>query len=435
MLSKSLKWLESLGGVRLPHYKDTVHTETVTMPVPKTVRIGMAQHRGSGPCEPIINIGDTVKVGQVIATSVARFSAPIHSSVSGTVVAIEGQPAEVVIEADGMQTLTSDLEPPVIKTRTDFIQAVKNSGLVGLGGAGFPTHVKLDVEVGAIDRLVINAAECEPFITSDTREMFENTEDIIRGIMAVSEHLQVEKAVVGIENGHQEAVKVLKEAIAKYGDASKIEVKVLPVIYPQGAEKGLVRATTGRVISSGKLPSSVGCVVMNVTSVAQIHRYLTTGIPLTTRRITVDGSAVATPQNVFVPLGTTVKDVFEFCGGFKQEAAKIIQGGPMMGQSIPHMDLTVTKFTNALLAFGEEDAHKDEATDCIRCSRCVSVCPMSLMPVLFEQNQTHGNVAALNKLSVLDCVECGSCSYICPSNRPLVESIRLGKTMVRSEQK
>jgi len=434
MLSSAFKWLESLGGVRLPHYKDTVHMESVVMTVPKLVKIGMAQHRGSGPCTPIVKVGDTVKVGQVIATSDARFSAPIHASVSGTVLEISGEPAEIVIEADGAQQLFEDLEIPKIESRADFILAVKNSGLVGLGGAGFPTHVKLDVEVGAVDRLIVNAAECEPFITSDTREIFENTEDIIKGIVAVSEHLQVEKAVVGIEDGHPEAVKVLKDAIAKYGDAAKIEVKVLPVLYPQGAEKGLVKATTGRVIASGKLPSSVGCVVMNVTSVAQIHRYLTTGLPLTMRRVTVDGSAVAKPQNVFVPIGTSVADVFEFCGGFKKEAAKIIQGGPMMGQSIPYLDLTVTKFINALLAFAEEDAHQEEATDCIRCSRCISVCPMSLMPVLFEQNQVHGNTKALDQLSVLDCVECGSCSYICPSNRPLVESIRLGKMMVRGER-
>ena len=432
MLSNPLKWLENLGGVKLPHHKDTVHLESMEMPVPATVEIKTLQHRGSGPCKPLVKSGDKVKVGQRIADSEARFSAPVHASVSGTVLKVTD--SEITIEADGRQTVDESVQAPVIKSRQDFVAAVRNSGLVGLGGAGFPTHVKLDVEAGIIDRLVINAAECEPFITSDTREIYEKADDIVLGTLAVLSHLQAEKAIIGIEDGHASAIKHMKEAIARAAasNAKKIEVKVLPVIYPQGAEKGLVKAATGRVISSGQLPSSVGCVVMNVTSVAELHRYLTTGMPLVARRITVDGSAIKEPKNVIAPIGTAIQDIIAFAGGFKKEAAKLIMGGPMMGEAIPTLNANTSKFNNAILAFAEEDAFKDEATDCIRCSRCVSVCPMSLMPLLFEKNNESGNAANLKNLSVMDCVECGSCSYICPSNRPLVESIRAGKNLVKT---
>ena len=432
-------------GAAVPHLKHTKDMETVEMPVPVTVTILMSQHIGA-PCTPTVKVGQQVYVGTVIGDSQAFVSAPIHSSVSGkvkkidTVVTSNGANTQcVIIESDGEQTPDPEIKPPVVENDDDLIKAIRASGLVGLGGAGFPAHVKLNPapEVKAkVDTLIINAAECEPYITADMREIIENSWDIMSGIYTVSELLQVKEAIIGIEDNKPEAIKIMQEIAAKDDDKGDVvKVKVLPSRYPQGAEKVLIEQCTGRQVPPGKLPADVGVVVMNVASIAFLARYLKTGMPLTTKRITVDGSAVNEPKNIRVCIGTPVKDVIAFCGGYKGEPAKLLYGGPMMGTPIVSDELPILKNTNAILAFNREDAQSLEESACIRCGRCVNACPMNLMPTMLEQYTEVKNVEMLNKYNVMTCMECGSCSFVCPANRKLVQSIRIGKAIVRNSSK
>lgn len=432
-------------GAAVPHRKNTKDMETVEMPVPATVTILMSQHIGA-PCTPTVKVGQQVYVGTVIGDSQAFVSAPIHSSVSGkvkkidTVVTSNGANTQcVIIESDGEQTPDPEIKPPVVENDDDLIKAIRASGLVGLGGAGFPAHVKLNPapEVKAkVDTLVINAAECEPYITADVREIIENSWDIMAGIYTVAELLQVKEAIIGIEDNKPEAIKIMQDIAAKDDDKGDIvKVKVLPSRYPQGAEKVLIEQCTGRQVPPGKLPADVGVVVMNVASIAFLARYLKTGMPLTTKRITVDGSAVNELKNVRVCIGTPVKDVIAFCGGYKGEPGKLLYGGPMMGTPIISDELPILKNTNAILAFNREDAQSLEESACIRCGRCVNACPMNLMPTMLEQYTEIKNVEMLNKYNVMTCMECGSCSYVCPANRKLVQSIRIGKAIVRNSSK
>lgn len=418
--------------IKVPHRKNTLEFETVVMPVPTKVRIGVQQHIGA-PCSPIVKAGDDVKVGQVIADSEAFVSAPIHSSVSGKVEKV--LPTEIIIAADGQQTIDSSITPPVIESDQDFVQAVKKSGLVGLGGAGFPTYIKLNFskeDKSKIDTLLINAAECEPYITSDAREILENPYDVLDGVAAFSKHLEVKQAIIGIEDKNPTVILKLADILEKEKEKYKnISIKILPSQYPQGAEKILIESCTNRILPLGKLPSDVGIVVSNVSTVATFTRYLKTGIPLVARRITVDGSAVSEPKNVLVPIGTAAKDIIAFCGGYKEEPAKILQGGPMMGAALPTDEVAITKRTNSILAFGKKEAEQQEESDCIRCARCVDVCPMNLMPVTIDQNVRLNKVENLKNLNLAACIECGLCSFACPSNRYLVQNIRSGKAMLR----
>lgn len=429
----------SVGGVKVPHRKNTMESETVIMPAPKQVFIPVHQHIGA-PCVPTVKKGDSVKVGQLIADSENPFSAPVHASISGTVSAVTesamatGQRVTfIVIDSDGEMTVSDNIQPPEINSREDFISAVRASGLVGLGGAGFPAAIKLSPAADKnIDTLIINCAECEPYITSDYRECIENPEDIMYGIYGVKELLDVDRVIICVEDNKPEAIRVLSEIAAKddrAGDAVKI--MKLRSKYPQGAEKVMIYSATGRVVPSGKLPADVGCVVMNITSVSFLSRYLKTGMPLVSKRITVDGSAVNNPMNVIVPIGTRICDVLEFTGGLKEEAKKILYGGPMMGMAVYDPEMPVMKQNNAILIFNEKDAAPPESTACIRCGKCVAHCPMKLMPVAVEQALKVNDINRLKKLSVLSCMECGCCSYGCPAARPLVQSMKLAKQKVR----
>ncbi len=428
-----------LGGAKVPHRKHTKDCETVIMPPPERVYIPVQQHIGA-PCAPIVKKGDAVKVGQLIADSDKPFSAPVHASVSGTVAEISereivtGQKLTfIVIESDGEMALSEEISPPEIKNHDDFIAAVRKSGLVGLGGAGFPASVKLSPPKDKkIDTLIINAAECEPYITADYRECIENHDNILDGVYKVSELLGVEQVIICVEDNKPEAIRILSEIAAKDDhDGDKVKIMKLASKYPQGAEKVMIHSATGRVVSSGKLPADVGCVVMNVTSVAFIAGYMKTGIPLVKKRITVDGSAVNKPQNVLVPIGTRFCDVIDFVGGLKCDAKKIVNGGPMMGIAAYTPEMPVMKQTNALLLFDEKDARLPKQTACIRCGKCVGNCPMKLMPVAVEQALKTDDIDRLKKLSVLNCMECGSCSFGCPAARPLVQSMKLAKQKVR----
>ncbi len=432
------------GGAKAPHRKNTLDSESVVMPCPKQVILPMVQHIGA-PCKPTVKAGTLVAIGDVIAESEGFVSAPIHATVSGKVSKIAqvklstGQMGDaVIIDSDGEMRISENIKPPVVETAQDLLDAVKASGLVGLGGAGFPTHVKLNVPKDKkADTLVINCAECEPYITTDNREAIENTENVLNGIVTVMRLLELDRAIIGIEDNKPEAIKLLKKAVkdSKEKEAERICVLPLKARYPQGAEKVLIKACTNRVVPVGKLPLDAGCIVMNITSVAFVSSYIKTGIPLVSKRVTVDGSAVAEAKNVIVPIGTPIKDVIEFCGGYSEPCAKLISGGPMMGISLASDEFPVLKQNNAILAFNEKDAVLQKTTDCIRCGRCVQSCPLSLMPTAIANSVKLKDIDALNKQGVMVCMECGSCAFNCPAHRPLVQTMRQGKAMVKSAPK
>lgn len=429
------------GGVKVAHHKNTAELEVVRIPTPSKVVIPMQQHIGA-PCEPVVKVGDEVAVGQLIGDSDKFVSAPIHASVSGTVTAIgdikmpNGSVSKAVtIESDGEMRLWEGIKPPKVETREDLIKAVRDSGLVGLGGAGFPTHVKLNFPPDKnIDTLVVNAAECEPYITVDYRECMENSWDILSGVYALKELLGFKQVIIAAEDNKPEAFKVLGKIADHDADIDdSVKLMVLESKYPQGAEKMMVQSATGRRVPPGKLPADVGCVVMNVASVAFISRYLKTGKPLVSRSLTVDGSAIAAPKNVRVPVGTNIGEIIDFCGGFKGEPCKILTGGPMMGLAIVGTDLPVLKQNNAILAFTADDAVLKPETDCIRCGRCVAACPMSLMPTNIVKAAKIKDVDALKRAGVTVCMECGSCAFACPAGKPLVQHMRLAKAILREE--
>ncbi len=429
------------GGASVPHYKNTADMESVVMPPPAQVIIPMQQHVGA-PCVPCVKVGDTVTVGQKIADSDRPVSAQIHASVSGKVSKITkiqlpgGQMVDaVVIDSDGEMRPCETIAPPKCNSLEELLAAVRESGLVGLGGAGFPAAVKLKVPAGKkIDTIIVNCAECEPFITADYREAMENSWDVLSGVYALWEMLGVDRVLIAVENNKPEAIRILTDIAESDTRDPEDHVRVLTLKsrYPQGAEKVLVQACTGRKIPQGGLPADVGCRVINITSVSFSSRYLKTGIPLVTKRITVDGSAVTNAKNVIVPIGTPIRDVIAFCGGYSCTPGKLLMGGPMMGMSLVDDSLPVLKQNNAILAFSQEDAVLPEPTECIRCGRCVSACPMKLMPTSIAHMVKIKNVEELQALNVMTCMECGSCAYVCPARLQLVQSMRLGKGMVRA---
>lgn len=430
----ALRWVFR-GGVAAPHRKNTSESETSVIDLPEKVIIPMVQHIGA-PCTPTVRQGDIVKVGQKIGDSDAYVSAPIHSSVSGTVTKVEPMlyasgklVMSVEIKTDGKQEIYEGVSPPDIKNREDFLKAVRESGLVGLGGAGFPTHVKLNPPKDKpIDCLVVNGSECEPYITSDYREMIENPSGIIDGIKLVLDFLGVPGAIIGIEDNKPKAIRLLKELAES---DKRISVVSLRTRYPQGAEKTLIYSLTGRKVPSGKLPHDVGCIVLNVSTVSCIASYVKTGMPLVQRRVTVDGPAVNRPQNVLVPIGTSLQALFDFCGGFKSTPYKVLMGGPMMGIAQYSLETSVIKNTNAVLAFDKKEGDLPDEWPCMRCGKCVEACPMNLLPLEFNRLVLANKIEELERYHILDCIECGCCSYSCPSKRHLVQSIRIGKDALR----
>ena len=427
----------SLPSIHVEHHKNTAELESVIMPVPAEVTISMSQHIGA-PCTPVVKVGDTVKVGQLIGDSEAAVSAPIHSSVSGKVKAIEhiynargAKNEAVIITTDGEQTVDETLTPPVIGDELeDVLKAARACGLMGLGGAGFPTGVKLaGLKTAAIDTLVINGAECEPYLTCDYRIMMEKTDLLLDGVSLLLRHMPNGRAVIGIENNKPKAIEKIKADAAAAG--SKLEVLELKSRYPQGAEKVIVYEATGRVIPEGKLPGDVGVLVMNVGTIIKLAEYVKTGMPLVSRLVTVDGGAVAEPKNVWVPIGAKLEDIINFCGGYKGEPAEIILGGPMMGTSCQDDQAVIHKNNNGLLVFNEKEAKMAAETACIRCGRCLRACPLSLSPAALDRAYHAENVEALKALKVNLCMECGCCAYVCPAKRHLVAYNQMGKQMIR----
>lgn len=422
--------MKKLNGIKLKHRKNTENSSTVEFPVPARVKIPMSMHMGA-PCTPLVKVGDTVKVGQKIGECDAPFSVPVHSGVSGTVKAISdyrnamGALCKAVeIEADGLQEISDEVKPPVITDKESFIKAVRESGAVGLGGAGFPTHIKMNPKT-PIDTLIINAAECEPYITADYREMIERPGDIIGGINLVKNMLGIKCAKLAIESNKPEAIKNFTEMAA---NDDTIDIITLPSSYPQGAEKVIIYNSTGRIVNEGTLPADAGVIVMNVSTAAFLYRYCNDGMPLVTRRLTVDGNAVGEPKNVSAVIGTPFRDILEYCKTDIDSLKKVIAGGPMMGMSIPDIDMPVVKTSNALLAFRSYDERK--TSSCIRCGRCVNVCPLGLMPAEIDKAYKLRDIEDLKKLKVMLCMNCGSCTYVCPANRKLAETNQLAKSII-----
>lgn len=428
------------GGVRVSHDKNTKNMPVKRIPAPELVTLPMSQHIGA-PCEPTVKVGDLVKVGQVVGDTDKYVSAPIHASVSGKVTAVKeirtatGMVSQaVIIENDGEMAEFEGIEPPKVDTREEFIKAVRASGLVGLGGAGFPTHVKLNFPQDKdIDTLIINAAECEPFITVDYRECIDNSWDVFNGVHLVKDMLGFKNCVIAVEDNKPDAIKILERIAEKEDENDEIKVMPLKSKYPQGAEKMMVLSATGRKVPPGKLPADVGCVVMNVASAAFVSRYCKTGKPLVSRSMTVDGSAIVKPQNVRVPVGTEIDYIIKACGGFSEEPVKIVAGGPMMGAAIVDTHHPILKSNNAILAFGKKDVSEKKETDCIRCGRCAKACPLSLMPTLIKRYSVAGDIEALKKSGAMVCMECGSCAFSCPAGKPLVQVMRNAKAMIREE--
>lgn len=431
------------GGIHPPHHKE----KTESLPIenaldPKIVVIPLSQHIGA-PCDPLVAVGDYVKVGQKIGESKAFVSAPVHSSVSGTVkkIGLHQTPGGskvncITIESDGLFNVHESVQPKgdIDKlTREEILSIIKEAGITGMGGAGFPTHVKLTPPKDKpVDTFLVNAAECEPYLTADHRIMLEKADNILVGIKAVMKALGVSKCYVAIENNKPDAIEVMQKTVE---GIEGVEVAVLETKYPQGDEKRIINAITGRVVPSGGLPSDVGCVVDNIGTVATIGNVFLTGMPLIQRVTTVTGSAVTNPKNLYIRIGTLFTDVIEQCGGFSEEPGKVINGGPMMGIAQYTTEVPVIKGTSGILILNRKDAGVPEPSNCIRCGKCVDVCPVNLQPFAISRKSILRQFDEAGKLHAADCIECGSCSFICPAKRPLVETIRIAKKEVLAKRK
>lgn len=426
-----------LNGVHVPHRKHTADMTAVRMDAPSSVTLPMSMHIGA-PARPIVKVGDLVKVGTPIAEAGGAVSSPIFATVSGKVAKISDillssgatVPA-VTIESDGEMAEDETLCPPVVNSAEDLVEAIRMSGVVGLGGAGFPTYVKFRVDPSRIEELIINGAECEPYITSDSLTMSERTADMEYALLAMKKYFGIKRIVIGIEKNKKRAIMAMQD-MAKRVDGT--EVCVLPAVYPQGGEKVLVYHTVKKVIPADKLPIDVGCIVCNCTTIAAIGSYLKCGMPLVKKCVTVDGACVKEPKNVIVPIGTAIEDVFAFCGGFTSAPEKVLYGGPMMGVAIWDIRSPILKNTNAILALDEKEAKLPKTTACIRCGTCTNSCPFGLAPASIMAAYKKKDTELLRKLSVGTCMECGCCSFNCPANRPLVQTNKLAKALLREEK-
>ena len=421
-----------LHGIKLPERKTTEGMPSVKMPAPETVTIPTAMHIGA-PVKPVVKVGDEVFVGTLIAEDNEKLSAPVYSSVSGKVSKLteitisNGNVVQaIVIASDGQMTVDENIKKPEINSKEDLINAIKNSGMVGLGGAGFPTYAKFTSDK-SIETLIINGAECEPYITSDTATMTERADDIKVAVEAMVKYFNIKEVVLGLEKGSDEAQKEMEKIASAIPN---MKVKVLPKLYPQGGEKVLVYHTTGKVVGAGMLPIDVGCVVINCSTMANIGKYILTGMPLVERCITVDGASVKEPKIVVAPIGTALKDVFDFCGGFKEEPFAVLYGGPMMGVAVPDLSVPVLKQTNAILALTKKETSVPKETSCIRCGACVTNCPFGITPPAIVKAYKNKDYDAMVKAGAELCMECGCCSYNCPANRPLVQTNKLAKAMI-----
>lgn len=427
------------GGVHPPENKLSAGSNIEQLPLPKVVTIPVSQHIGA-PASIVVNKNDQVKVGQIIAKSSGFVSANIHSSVSGKVLKIENlldssgyRRQSVVIQTEGDEWDEQiDRSAQIVRdfkfSSEEIIQKVGEAGIVGLGGATFPSQVKLSVPKGMkAEVLIINGVECEPYLTSDHRLMLEKGEELMVGTKILMKALNVEKAIIGIENNKKDAIEHLTKLAVNYGG---ITVQALQVKYPQGGEKQLIKAVIGREVPSGGLPISVGAVVHNVGTAYAVYEAIQKNKPLFERVVTITGKSVSRPANYLVRVGTSVNELIDAVGGLPEDTGKVISGGPMMGKALSNTDVPVTKGTSGILIIPEGESRRGKIRDCIRCSKCVGVCPMGLEPFLLMSVTERSIYERVEKERVMDCIECGSCSYTCPSFRPLLDYIRLGKAEV-----
>lgn len=423
------------GGIHPNDKKEATNKKPIeALPPPARVVIPMSLHIGA-PCTPCVAVGDHVTVGQQVGEASAFVSAPVHASISGTVKAVEprihfsGVPVmSVVIENDFNEIPCPDRRPPADPdhlTAEQITDIVKAAGIVGMGGATFPTHVKIASGIGKVDTVIVNASECEPYITSDHRLLMECPDEILGGVKILARLFGVDQVHIAVEFNKFNAAEMLRLKIEE--EKAPAVVDILHTRYPQGAEKQLCQSITGRQVPPGALPAAIGCAVFNVVTTAAIYNAVYHGKPVTHRVVTVSGSGVNEPKNLLCPIGTPIGDLLDACGGVKQETFKILMGGPMMGHAQFDMAAPIGKGTNAILAFAAKEERTVEYPACIRCGKCISVCPMHLQPVFLYQYEAAGMLPELEAAHVMDCIECGVCSYICPGRLHLVQAFRAGK--------
>ncbi len=425
------------GGIHPKENKWYAEDQKILMfPEPDILVIPMSQHIGA-PCKPLVKKGDLVTVGQKIGDN-QGLCVPVHASVSGKVKAVEMRAhasgttmMSVVIENDHLDTLCEEIHPReeaevAALSPEDLMQIIREAGIVGMGGATFPTHVKLSSGIGKVDTIIVNVSECEPYIVADDRLCQEMPGEVVSGVRIVMKILGLAEAHIAIEDNKPDAAKALRHAASGTG----ITVDVLPAKYPQGAEKQLIYAVTGREVPSGGLPAAVGCAVFNAATCKAIHDAVYDGLPLIRRVVTVSGDIVMEPKNLLVPIGTSFNDLLEAVG-HSENPYKVLSGGPMMGITQYDLSVPTMKGTNAITILGRQNRYTVEDAHCIRCGKCVDVCPMKLMPVLMYKATQSGSVEEMKSLHMMDCIECGCCAYTCPASVPLVLGFRAGKQTIR----
>ena len=413
--------------------------ETQAFPAPDIVVIPMSQHIGA-PCKPLVKKGDLVTVGQKIGDN-QGLCVPVHASVSGKVKSVEMKAhtsgttvMSVVIENDHQDTLCPDIQPRTQEqvdalSAQELMEIIREGGIVGMGGATFPTHVKLSGGIGKVDTVIINAGECEPFITADDRLCREEPAKLISGLKLIMKILGLKEGHIAIEDNKPEAAKALRAQLAA---SDGISVDVLPAKYPQGAEKQLIYAITGREVPSGGLPAAVGCAVFNAATCKAIHDVVYDGMPLIRRIVTVSGDILMEPKNLLVPIGTSFNDLIDACG-HSEYPYKVLSGGPMMGAAQYDLSVPTIKGVNAITVLGRRNEYAVDEPQCLRCGKCIDVCPMKLMPVLMYKALQSNDVEEMKANNVMDCIECGCCAYTCPASVPLVLGFRVSKQRIRSE--
>ena len=430
------------GGTHLNEHKDTAALATVRLPDPKTVSIPLSQHIGAHAV-PVVTVGERVKIGQIIGEIETGLGCPVHASVSGTVKEIttrynaQGTAIRhVVIENDSMHEWHESVKPFGKQLKdcspAEIVEVVRCAGISGLGGATFPTYAKIQSAIGKADTVIVNCAECEPYITANHRLLLERGETVISGLEVLMHALQAKEGIIAVEDNKPDAIAHLQKAVA---GKPNLRVCVLKTKYPQGDERQIIYALFRKEIPAGKLPADVGCMIVNAETASAISRAFYRGIPLVSRIVTVTGDCVRTPQNVRAPLGSAYSDLIEFCGGCVKPLKKLVSGGPMMGQAQWDLNASVTKGTSALLAFSEEyDCVNTQHIACIHCGSCVAHCPMHLMPNYLAQYAQDRRYDDAAKLNVMSCVECGTCSYNCPAGVQIVQYIRVAKGALRMKK-